>query len=162
MTWYHIDDGTLTIYFDFDFESSDLEDYLSMNAWGIRKINFTLAFPEPEDYSACDLARVNDEIESIVAIIDDVFTDLSDIEVTVYLTEKYLDQLECVLPFRQIEDVNCMLSYYIYSDFQDRVDMNSEWYEEIQDEDGWGDHGDSYGSDSYSDSEECEWDSDSD
>ncbi|KAF7874845.1 hypothetical protein EAF04_002019 [Stromatinia cepivora] len=152
-------DRALTI--EFDYENSNIESYLSNYASTTQRIYFNLTFPGPENGSD-NTARVTREIEDIVNIFNNEFTNLSNVEVTFRLGEKHLGQLACALPFRGIRNRGATFTYYMDGEYQDSVLMNSQWYEQLQDENSLENHSFHYGSDHNSESDEEKWDNDSD
>ncbi|APA07922.1 hypothetical protein sscle_03g026920 [Sclerotinia sclerotiorum 1980 UF-70] len=118
---------------EFDYENSDVESNLSNYASTARKIYFNLTFPTREDYSGNE--RIKYEIEEIIRILNDEFINLSNIEVTFRLERKHLGQLACALPFRKIHNRGATFKYYVEGQFQDSVRMNSQWFEQLEDED---------------------------
>ncbi|ESZ99403.1 hypothetical protein SBOR_0165 [Sclerotinia borealis F-4128] len=133
-------DGTLTI--NFDYESSDVQNYLSDYAPITRQIAFNISFPEP-DNDRFDLERVE--------IFNEEFNLYDGCEVKFYLHEHDLPQISCALPFRNLGVEDCMFEYYVGNACQDRVDISSEWYAELLlNEDSEADQSDGYDSDDNS------------
>ncbi|KAJ8064785.1 hypothetical protein OCU04_007095 [Sclerotinia nivalis] len=155
---FETNDRALTI--EFDYQNSDSESHLSNYASSARKIYFNITFPAPGNDSD-STARITREIEDIVNIFNE-FTNLSHVEVTSRLKEKHLGQLACALPFHEIRNRGGTFTYYVDGQYQGRVPMNSQWYEQLQDEDSLENHSHHYGSDHKCESGEDIRDNDSD
>ncbi|KAF5879402.1 uncharacterized protein Bfra_006611 [Botrytis fragariae] len=121
--------GKLTI--NFDYKNSTAVCYLSQYASNVRKIHFKIKFPSPNRNDS-DLARVTGEIEDIVTVINNEFTNVSQFEVSFFLHRLDVNQLSSALAFRRLRLRGCELTYFVEGKWTDTVDMDSDWLEDLE------------------------------
>ncbi|TGO90785.1 hypothetical protein BPOR_0051g00200 [Botrytis porri] len=104
---------------------------LSQYASRVRTIHFEITFPAP-NYNDPDLTRVTGEIEDIVNIINNEFTNVSQFEVTFFLQRLDVNQLSSARAFRKLNLRGCELTYFVEGECTDIVDMDTDWLEELE------------------------------
>ncbi|TGO20981.1 hypothetical protein BPAE_0251g00140 [Botrytis paeoniae] len=84
--------------------------YLSQYASNVRTIHFKIKFPTPNRNDS-DLMRVTGEIEDIVNVTNNEFTNVSQFEVTFFLHRLDVNQLSSALAFRRLGLRGCELTW---------------------------------------------------
>ncbi|TGO52633.1 hypothetical protein BOTNAR_0318g00140 [Botryotinia narcissicola] len=123
------DNGKLTI--NFDYRNSTAVSDLSKYALSVRNIHFKIKFPTPNPNDS-DLARVTGEIEDIVTVINNEFTNVSQFEAIFFLHGIDVNQLSSARAFRRLRLRGCELTYFVEGEWIDTVDMDLDWLEELE------------------------------
>ncbi|TGO52636.1 hypothetical protein BOTNAR_0318g00170 [Botryotinia narcissicola] len=129
ITWHSelsYNNGTLTI--NYDYEDSDVKDYISQYAPITREIVFNICFPEPDGDNS-GLRRVEEDLSEMIETLNDEF-DLCRSDVIFWLRERDISQISCALEFRNLR-WQTTFAYYVRGYCQETVDMNSDWYAEL-------------------------------
>ncbi|TGO37723.1 hypothetical protein BHYA_0090g00130 [Botrytis hyacinthi] len=121
--------GKLTI--KFDYKNSTAVCDLSQYASSVRTIHFKINFPTPNPNDS-DLTRVTGEIEDIVTVINNEFTNVSQVDVAFFLHRIDVNQLSSARAFRRLRFRGCELTYFVEDEWIDTVDMDSKWLEELE------------------------------
>ncbi|KAF7941090.1 hypothetical protein BELL_0032g00170 [Botrytis elliptica] len=121
--------GNLTI--NFDYRNSTAVCNLSQYASSVRTIHFKIKFPTP-NCNDSDLPRVTGEIEDIVKVINNEFTNVSQFDVTFFLHRLDVNQLSSALAFRRLGLRGCELTYFVEGEWTDTVDIDSDWLEDLE------------------------------
>ncbi|KAF7957791.1 hypothetical protein EAE96_003361 [Botrytis aclada] len=121
--------GKLTI--NFNYNNSRAVRHLSQHASNVRTIHFKITFPTPNRNDS-DLARVTGDIEDIVNVINDKFTNVSQFKVAFYLKRIDVNQLSSARAFRRLRFRGCQLTYFVENEETDTFDINSEWLEDLE------------------------------
>ncbi|TGO44359.1 hypothetical protein BCON_0536g00040 [Botryotinia convoluta] len=137
--------GKLTI--NFDYKNSTPVCYLSQHASNVRIIHFKIKFPTPNRNDS-DLTRVTGEIEDIVTVINDEFTNVSQFEVTFFLHRVDVNQLSSARAFRRLRLRGCQLTYFVENEWTDTVDIDSNWFERLESRHGTANYSNHYPEDS--------------
>ncbi|ATZ48149.1 hypothetical protein BCIN_03g03950 [Botrytis cinerea B05.10] len=137
--------GKLTI--NFDYGHSAAVCYLSAFASDTREVHFNITFPNP-GYNDSDLARVTEEIEDVVNVIDNEFTNVSQFEATFFLNRLDVNQLSSARAFQRLRLSGCQLTYFVENEWQDTVDVDSNWLADLESLYGEANYSNYYPSDS--------------